>query len=348
MSTRLRRAAALAVVPVLALSLAACGSGDTAKDFDAVTIGGSFGQAPTITWKKQMEATDPVTKTLVTGTGPTLADGDNALVNIAVADGWTQQTPVTTFGQKYGALLVPLTSAAIQPQQIGDLFVSFLQKYVKSGVTVGTRIAIAVGATQAFPSYVTALPSAHLNIGNEDGLVVVADVVGVQTAAETSQKAPAGTAATPAKWAPKVVVKDGAPSALSFKGVPKPNGKLQTTTLIQGSGPAIADGSTAVVKYLGQAYPSAKPFDENYSKQSVLNVLIGKSVQPFQNGDPTKGVAVASVIPGWQRGLIGAKVGSRVLIQIPPKLGYGATPPAGSGIPKNATLYFVVDVIAAG
>ncbi|HWU20821.1 MAG TPA: FKBP-type peptidyl-prolyl cis-trans isomerase [Nocardioides sp.] len=346
MSTRLRRAAALAVVPVLALSLAACGSSDTAKGFDAVTIGGSFGQAPTITWKKQMEATDPVTKTLVKGTGTTLADGDNALVNIAVADGWTQETPVTTFGQKYGSLVVPLNSAAIQPHQIGDLFVTFLQNYVKPGVTVGTRIAVAVGATQAFPSYVTALPSAHLNIGNEDGLVIVADVVGVQTSADASEKAPTGTAPTPATWAPKLVSKDGAPSALDFKGTPAPSGKLQTTTLIQGSGPSIADGSTAVVKYLGQVYRGAKPFDEDFSKQSVLNVLIGKGVQVFQNDNPTNGLAVLTVLPGWQRALVDVKVGSRVLIQIPPKLGYGAT--AKPGIPANSTLYFVVDVLAAG
>lgn len=347
MSTRLRRVAALAVVPALALSLAACGSSDTAKDFDAVTIGGTFGQAPTFTWKKQMEATDPVTKTLVTGTGPALANGDSAIVNIAVGDGYTEQTPISTFTSQYGGLVVPVSSATIQPQAMGDLFVSFLQSYVKAGVTVGTRIAIAVGATQAFPQYVTALPSGHFDIGNQDGLVIVADVVGVQTAAQLTQKAPTGTAATPAKWAPKVIAKNGAPSALDFKGTPKPSGKLQTTTLIQGTGPALADGSTAVVKYLGQVDKAKKPFDENFTKSTALNVLIGKKVEPFQNSQGS-GISVLTVIPGWSQGLVGARVGSRVLVQIPAKLGYGATPPKGSGIPKNATLYFVVDILAGG
>ncbi|WP_460792382.1 FKBP-type peptidyl-prolyl cis-trans isomerase [Nocardioides maradonensis] len=345
MSTRLRRVAALAVVPALALSLVACGSSDTAKGFDAVTIGGSFGQAPTFTWKKQMDATDPETKTLVKGTGPALANGDTAVVNIAVADGYTEQTPISTFTSTYGGLVVPVSGATIQPQAMGDLFVSFLQSYVKAGVTVGTRIAIAVGATQAFPQYVTALPNGHFDIGNQDGLVIVADVVGVQTAAQLTQKAPTGTAATPATWAPKVVVKNGAPSALDFTGTPKPTGKLQTTTLIQGSGPALANGSTAVVKYLGQVYRGKAPFDENFSKNAALNALIGTKVEPFQNSQPT-GVFVTPVVKGWSRGLIGAHVGSRVMVQIPPALGYGKT--GQKGIPANSTLYFVVDVLAGG
>ncbi|MCL2541218.1 MAG: FKBP-type peptidyl-prolyl cis-trans isomerase [Nocardioidaceae bacterium] len=344
MPTRLRRAAVPLLVSALALTLTACGgSSSTASGFDAVSISGSFGQAPKFDWKKQMDAGSAQTKTLISGNGPTLADGDTALVNIAVGDGWTKQTPITTFGSSKGAVAVPVGGSAGQPQALGDLFATFLQKYVAAGTKVGTRIAIAVNTDKAFPQYATAFANAHIDIGNQDGLVIVADIAATVPKSQESEKAPSGPAAKPAGWAPKVVTKSGAPTKLDFKGTPKPSGELQTTTLVKGSGPALPDGSTAVVKYLGEVYGGTKPFDENFSKSSVLNVLIGKKVQPFQGYQSGGPGAVDPVIPGWSQGLIGAHVGSRVLVQIPPKMGYGSKPP--TGIPANSTLYFVVDVL---
>ena len=55
--------------------------------------------------------------------------------------------------------------------------------------------------------------------------------------------------------------------------------------------------------------------------------------------------ALNSVVKGWTYGLTGVKVGSRVLLQIPPELGYGAQ--AQSAIPANSTLYFVIDIKSA-
>nr|WP_246415950.1 FKBP-type peptidyl-prolyl cis-trans isomerase [Nocardioides luti] len=83
---------------------------------------------------------------------------------------------------------------------------------------------------------------------------------------------------------------------------------------------------TVTANYLGQVYGAKKPFDESYSKKPV----------PF---------SLAQVVQGWTAGLTGVKVGSRVLLQIPPGLGYGAQEQAN--IPANSTLYFVVDIISA-
>jgi peptidylprolyl isomerase len=49
------------------------------------------------------------------------------------------------------------------------------------------------------------------------------------------------------------------------------------------------------------------------------------------------------VIQGWSQGLTGVKIGSRVMLVIPPELGYGDQ--AREGIPANSTLVFVVDVL---
>ena len=68
-----------------------------------------------------------------------------------------------------------------------------------------------------------------------------------------------------------------------------------------------------------------RPFDESFSGEPLTSPLSG-------------------LIQGWSIGLTGVKVGSRVLLQIPPDFGYGAqgSPPS---IPGNATLWFLIDVL---
>lgn len=59
---------------------------------------------------------------------------------------------------------------------------------------------------------------------------------------------------------------------------------------------------------------------------------------PFTPG--TRGV-----IPGFEQGVVGARVGAMRRLIIPSELGYGSQPPVGSGIPANATLIFDVEVL---
>ncbi|HJQ06302.1 MAG TPA: FKBP-type peptidyl-prolyl cis-trans isomerase [Nocardioides sp.] len=333
MSTRLRRVAALAVVPALALSLAACGSSDTAKGFDAVGIAGSFGQAPTFTFKKQMAAGDATTKTLIDGTGAALAQGDHVLVNFAVADTATDDTPITTFGKDTGAVGLQVGQAApTQPRVLGDVFTSELINYVKVGTKVGSRIAVAGSVDKVFPTIWSELPSLRYNVGNEDGIVLVMDIVGVASA-------PSGTPQKSPSWAPRIVTKNNLPANLSFRGTPQPDGKLRVATLIKGSGQAVTADDTVGVQYLGSVYRGKKPFDESFSTQRYLYAQLGLNV------DVNKAMQT-SVIKGWTKGLVGVPVGSRVLVEIPPALGYGKTA-QGTSIPANSTLYFVIDILGA-
>lgn len=98
--------------------------------------------------------------------------------------------------------------------------------------------------------------------------------------------------------------------------------------IIKGPGPVVKSGDNITVEYFGQIYPGG----------SVFNAWNG---QPF----PTQ-IGNGSVIKGWDQGLVGQRVGSRVVLVIPPSLGYGAK--KQSGIPPNSTLIFTVQILSTG
>jgi peptidylprolyl isomerase len=113
------------------------------------------------------------------------------------------------------------------------------------------------------------------------------------------------------------------------KGAPPK--KLVTKDLIVGKGTAAASGDQVAVNYVGELYNNGKVFDASWKDTP------GAAFGPFQLG-------AGAVIPGWDQGLVGMKVGGRRELIIPPSLAYGAKgqPPT---IPANATLIFVVDLL---
>ena len=125
------------------------------------------------------------------------------------------------------------------------------------------------------------------------------------------------------------------PPALATKPVvqaPKgpPPKSLVVQTLVPGTGATVAAGQSITVNYVGVLYTTGQEFDSSWKRN-----------QPF-----TTTLAPGSVIPGWVKGLAGAKVGSRVELIIPPSLAYGKAgqPPT---IPPNSTLVFVIDILSA-
>jgi peptidylprolyl isomerase len=121
--------------------------------------------------------------------------------------------------------------------------------------------------------------------------------------------------------APKVTIPAGDP--------PK---TLQSKDLRVGTGNTVVEGDDVLVRYTGVSWSTKKQFDSNW----------GDGREPFlvENIGPS-----AQVIKGWSEGLIGAKVGSRRQLIIPPDKGYGATG-SGADIKANETLVFVVDVLS--
>jgi peptidylprolyl isomerase len=106
---------------------------------------------------------------------------------------------------------------------------------------------------------------------------------------------------------------------------------LQTKDIVEGSGAAAKAGDAVEVNYTGISWSTKKQFDSSWTAGRDPFV-----VQPLGQ---------ASVIDGWNQGLVGAKKGGRRLLVIPAGQGYGAKgrPP---NIGPNETLVFVVDVVS--
>lgn len=333
MLNRLPRPATLLLTAMLpaSLALAACGSDDQELEgFDAVSVSGDFGEAPEIDWKGTLAAGDAETKVISEGDGDEVAKDDVVLLNFTIANGYTHKVNYTTYVDEdkhdYNVGSLVKIGAKAEPQSVADVLTQPLVSEIEPGTRIGTRIAITVGSDKLLADYLgnatVQQAMASMDIGNEDGLLIVADVAAVAGPVGTSAQAPA--------WAPKIVEKDGVPASLDFTGAPAPSGKLEVATLIKGEGPVVKSGQKILASYLGQIPRGKKPFDESYSGGRGLEAVVG--------GD------AASVVKGWSEGLVGLPVGSRVLLQIPPKLGYG-NKAQGEDIPANSTLYFVVDIL---
>jgi peptidylprolyl isomerase len=106
--------------------------------------------------------------------------------------------------------------------------------------------------------------------------------------------------------------------------------RLVKKDLIVGTGAVAKAGDNITVQYVGVLAKNRKQFDASWDHG-----------QPFQLQ-----LGAGQVIPGWDQGIPGMKVGGRRVLVIPPALGYGAQ--AQNGIPANSTLEFVVDLDAIG
>ena len=114
---------------------------------------------------------------------------------------------------------------------------------------------------------------------------------------------------------------------ITFPKAPAPSG-LVVRVLRAGTGPIIHKKDLLVVNYLGEIW-RGRVFDSSYARP-LFGIPIG----------------VHQVIPGWDTGLVGKTVGSRILLVIPPKFGYGPKGQSSVGITGADTLTFVVDVVA--
>jgi peptidylprolyl isomerase len=325
---RLRRPAAALGAILLVPALVACGS-DSGKDPDTdskagsstgataapglseVTFSGDVGKSLTATWHSTVDVPDTTkVTTLVTGTGSKIADGDTVSAYLYLGNG-TKKADAFSDYDNGSPESIPNNG------QLGEVFTKLF-----ADATYGSRV---VAVTTAADLFGSASGNPQLGIDASDSLVVVADLV-EKAAVSPTPTDDAVHDASPSTQ-PKVVTEKDAPTGLDWTGIAEPEltTPVQRVVLKEGTGPAVKASDTVTVNYLGETYQAKSPFDESYTKTPLTSPLSG-------------------LVQGWSIGLTGVKVGSRVLLQIPPSYGYGADG-SGSTIPGNATLWFVIDVL---
>lgn len=98
-----------------------------------------------------------------------------------------------------------------------------------------------------------------------------------------------------------------------------------------GSGSAALAGSTAIVHYTGWLSEDGRKgdkFDSSRDRGQPIAVALGDG----------------RVIPGFEEGVSGMKVGGKRTLVVPPQLAYGERG-AANVIPPNATLIFDVELV---
>ena len=108
----------------------------------------------------------------------------------------------------------------------------------------------------------------------------------------------------------------------------EPSYQLEIEDITVGDGDEAVAGRVVEVHYVGVSWQTRKQFDASWDRGSTFKFGLGKG----------------QVIPGWDQGVAGMKVGGRRRITIPPMLAYGKRG-AGGVIGPDETLVFVVDLL---
>ena len=318
----MRRAAALAFLPLIAAAaIAGCSSSSSSTSaaasssdpYKSVTVSGAFDKSPTVKIPKVKGTGDLYTKTVIQGTGATLTASDGMVGNYVAYD-WSGKTS-KLLGSSY--------TQGTKSLFVGQLLPGLEKALV--GQKLGSRVLAVIPPKDAFGS----TGNSTEGIGASDTLVFVIDMDSTFATTGVSGTQAAAGAGLPTVTPPAANSTAGPTIKVDTSAAPPKT--LQVKPLIKGNGAVVKKGQDLAVQYTGVIWRTGKVFDSSYSRNMPLTTVIGEG----------------QVIPGWDTGLVGQTVGSRVLLVIPPADGYGSAGASQAGIKGTDTLVFVVDILAA-
>jgi FKBP-type peptidyl-prolyl cis-trans isomerase len=317
----MRRVLAITIIPALAcLVIAGCGSSKPSSSTAAsnsnanasVSVAGVFGTAPVVKIPKLKASNKLTVKTVIQGTGSTVTKSDAMAANFVLYfwTGTSNSLKANTYTSNptvIGGTMLPGLETALIGQKVGSRVLAVIPPAEGYGTSGNSQLGITGSTTLVFVI---------------DVLKSYADTASASGAQESNGGGTLPTVTAHAGSAPTITIPANTPPSA-----------LVTKTLIKGSGPKVAKGQFVIAQYTGYIWRTKKVFDSSWTSGSPFGFVIGASPE--------------QVISGWDTGLAGQTVGSRVMLVIPPKDAYGSSGASQAGINGTDTLVFVVDIIDA-
>jgi len=149
---------------------------------------------------------------------------------------------------------------------------------------------------------------------------------------EAQGQSSSGASAEPTTW--RLPDRYGLGVAPERPTIDKPEGdipfELAIDDLVVGDGDEATPGKKVTVHYVGVAFRSGEEFDASWNRGEPFQFKLGKG----------------QVIPGWDAGVAGMRVGGRRKLTIPSAMAYGARGAGNGVIAPHEPLMFVVDLLA--
>jgi peptidylprolyl isomerase len=271
---------------------------------------------PSITWSGSPFAegdlpfatAETEVRELAAGEGEEATDQHHVVVKYLLVNGTTGEEVVSSFPTDE-TVLFDLTNTNLLPA-IPAMLV---------GTQPGDKLLAAVPPAEGFG----ASGQPDRGIGANDTLVFYIEVVDVHTPLAQAE----GEPVEPEEGLPEVEADGTTPAQVTVPDTDPPT-ELVAQPLVEGAGKEVEAGDQLTVHYTGVRWSDGSQFDSSLDRGQPFPVQIG----------------AGQVIQGWDQGLVGQTVGSRVLLVIPPELGYGAS--EGHEL-QEETLVFVVDILDA-
>ena len=289
-----------------------------------IKVTGAFGSAPKVSIPKELKPSGRLNvTTAIKGNGAKLAEGDTALVKFVFYQ-WGESTdpdkPDESTSKKLSSSYEREEGERVIPMTIGKTQLKGLDTGLV-GQTAGSRVVVEIPPKQHFGQ-----DGLQMGLKESDSVVFVVDLL-------AAYPKNAEASGTPKKLDDKNLPTVGAtePGKGPKVTIPKtdPPEKMQVKTLIEGTGPKTTKDDVVVVNYKGLIWRDGKQFDSSWEKGQPATFPLNS----------TGGMT------GFFKGLQGQKVGSRVLLVLPPKDGYGEEGNPAAGIKGTDHAVFVVDIL---